>query len=283
MQSKHGDKVGHLIVSIRIYKSMYNNSNKGSFRSRRPEPKEDNQLIYGIRPIMEAILAGKEVDRLFICRGAKGELMGELKELLTQKNIPWTEVPIEKLHRLTRNNHQDVVCYISSITYNSITDIVPFIFEKGEVPLILILDRITDVRNFGAIARTAECSGVHAIVIPSRGAAQVTADAIKTSAGALSKIPICRETNLRKTVDYLKESGIKVVAASEKGVEDYFTGDFTGPLAIVMGSEEDGVSNELIKCADELLRIPLAGTISSLNVSVACGVILYEAIRQRSK
>ena len=151
---------------------MYNNNNKGSFRSRRPEPKEDTQLIYGIRPVMEAIHAGKEIDRMFICRGAKGELMGELKELLKEKNITYTEVPIEKLHRITRNNHQDVVCYISSITYHKLTDIVPFVFEKGQVPLILILDRITDVRNFGAIARTAECSGVHAIVIPGRGAAQ---------------------------------------------------------------------------------------------------------------
>jgi len=262
---------------------MYNNNNKGSFRSRRPEPKEDTQLIYGIRPVMETIHAGKEIDRMFICRGAKGELMGELKELLKEKNITYTEVPIEKLHRITRNNHQDVVCYISSITYHKLTDIVPFVFEKGQVPLILILDRITDVRNFGAIARTAECSGVHAIVIPGRGAAQVTADAIKTSAGALSKIPVCRENHLKQTVAYLQESGIRVVASSEKGSEDYFKSDFSGPLAIIMGSEEDGVSNELIKCADELLRIPLAGTISSLNVSVACGVMLYEAIRQRAK
>lgn len=262
---------------------MYNNNNRGSFRSRRPEPKENDQLIYGIRPVMEAIQAGKEVYRMFICRGAKGELMGELKELLKEKNIPYTEVPIEKLHRITRNNHQDVVCYISSITYHSIADIVPFVFERGETPLILVLDRITDVRNFGAIARTAECSGVHAIVIPSRGAAQVTADAIKTSAGALSKIPVCRETNLRKTIEYLQGSGIRVVAASEKGSNDYFKSDFSGPLAIIMGSEEDGVSNELIRSADELVKIPLAGTISSLNVSVACGVILYEAIRQRSK
>ena len=153
---------------------MYHNNNKGSFRSRRPEPKEDTQLIYGIRPVMEAIHAGKEIDRMFICRGAKGELMGELKELLKEKNITYTEVPIEKLHRITRNNHQDVVCYISSITYHKLTDIVPFVFEKGQVPLILILDRITDVRNFGAIARTAECSGVHAIVIPGRGAAQAS-------------------------------------------------------------------------------------------------------------
>ena len=262
---------------------MYNNNQGSNFRSRRPEQKDDGQLIYGIRPVMEAILAGKEIDRLFICRGAKGELMLELKELLKEKNIDYTEVPVEKLHRLTRNNHQDVVGYISSITYESISNVVPFIFEKGEVPLILLLDRITDVRNFGAIARTAECAGVHAIVIPSRGAAQVTADAIKTSAGALSTIPICREANLRQTVDYLQKSGIRVVAASEKGKDDYFQADFTGPLAIIVGSEEDGIGNDLIKIADDLLKIPLKGTISSLNVSVACGVLLYEAIRQRNK
>lgn len=260
-----------------------NNHRGNNFKSRRPEPKEDGQLVYGIRPVMEAVNAGKEVERLFICRGANGELMTELKDLLKEKNIPWTEVPIEKLHRITRNNHQDVVCYISAITYESITNVVPFVFEKGEVPLILILDRITDVRNFGAIARTAECAGVHAIVIPARGAAQVTADAIKTSAGALSTIPICRENNLKQTVEFLQDSGIRVIAASEKGKDNYFESDFNGPLAIVMGSEEDGVSNDLIRCADELLKIPLMGTISSLNVSVACGVMLYEAIRQRSK
>lgn len=251
---------------------------------RRPEPRreeKDDQLIYGIRAVMEAVNAGKEIERIFITRGAKGELMNSLKALLKEKGIAWQDVPIEKIHRITRNNHQDVVCYISSISYDSITQIVPSLFEKGETPLILVLDRITDVRNFGAIARTAECAGVHAIVIPMKGAAQVTADAIKTSAGALNRISVCRENNLRHTINFLQESGLRVVAASEKGAKNHFEADFTGPLAIVMGSEEDGISNEIIKVSDELLRIPLMGKIGSLNVSVATGIMLFEAIRQR--
>jgi 23S rRNA (guanosine2251-2'-O)-methyltransferase len=249
-------------------------------RDRRPEVKDD-QLIYGIRAVMEAIHAGKEVERLFITRGSGGELMNELKTLLREKNIAWTEVPIEKIHRITRNNHQDVVCFISAISYDSISDVVPAIFEKGETPLLLILDRITDVRNFGAIARTAECAGVHAIVIPLKGAAQVTADAIKTSAGALSKISVCRENSLRRTIDFLQQSGLRVVAASEKGSKNYFEADLSGPMAIVMGSEEDGISNDIIKVSDELVKIPLMGKIGSLNVSVATGVMLFESLRQR--
>ena len=243
---------------------------------------EDLQLVYGIRPVIEAIQAGKEIDRIFITRNSKGELMTELKNLLTEKNIPWQEVPIEKIHRITRNNHQDVVCFISSISYASVANVLPGIFERGETPFILILDRITDVRNFGAIARTAECSGVHTIVIPYRGAAQVTADAIKTSAGALNRIPVCRENNLRETCDYLRQSGLRIIAASEKGKELYYHSDLSGPIAIVMGSEENGISNDIIRTADELVKIPLFGSISSLNVSVATGVLLYEAIRQRN-
>lgn len=249
-------------------------------RERRTEEKDD-QLIYGIRAVMEAVDAGKEIERIFITRGAKGELMNSLKALLKEKGIVWQDVPIEKIHRITRNNHQDVVCFISAISYDSISSVIPALFENGITPLVMILDRVTDVRNFGAIARTAECAGVHAIVIPSKGAAQVTADAIKTSAGALNRITVCREPNLKHVITYLQDSGLRVIAASEKGSKDYFSSDMTGPLAIVMGSEEDGVSNDIIKVSDELLRIPLMGKIGSLNVSVAAGVMLYEAVRQR--
>jgi 23S rRNA (guanosine2251-2'-O)-methyltransferase len=251
-------------------------------RERERSSSSDSQLIYGIRPVMEAILAGKEVDRIFIVRNSEGNLMTELKNLLRERDITWQEVPIEKIHRITRNNHQDVVCYISPVSYASLSNIIPSIFEKGETPFILLLDRITDVRNFGAIARTAECAGVHAIVIPLRGAAQVTADAIKTSAGALNNIPICRESSLRSTIDFLRQSGLRIIAATEKGKENYFKSDFTGPIAIVMGSEEDGVSDDILRTADELVKIPLLGSISSLNVSVATGVLLYETIRQRN-
>jgi 23S rRNA (guanosine2251-2'-O)-methyltransferase len=248
----------------------------------REKSSDDSQLVYGLRAVIEAIHAGKEIDRIYITRNSKSDLMTELKDLLKERNIQYQEVPIEKIHRITRNNHQDVVCYISPVGYASIENLLPSIFEKGETPLVLILDRITDVRNFGAIARTAECAGVHCIVIPFRGAAQVTADALKTSAGALSRIPICRENSLRETMNFLHNSGLKIVAATEKGNSLYFQSDLTGPLAIVMGSEEDGVSNDIIRQADELLKIPILGKISSLNVSVASGVLLYEAIRQRS-
>lgn len=243
---------------------------------------DDSQLVYGIRPVMEAILVGKEIDRIFITRNSNGELMTELKKLLSEREIPWQEVPIEKIHRITRNNHQDVVCFISPVSYASLSNIIPCIFEKGETPFILVLDRITDVRNFGAIARTAECAGVHAIVIPYRGAAQVTADAIKTSAGALNNIPVCRENNFRDTFAFLRQSGLRLIAATEKGKQNYYNTDLKGPLAIIMGSEEDGVSEDVLRAADDLVMIPILGTISSLNVSVASGILLYEVIRQRS-
>lgn len=243
----------------------------------------NNNFIYGIRPVMEAIHAGKEIEKIFITRGARGDLMQELKQLMRENTILYTEVPVEKLNRLTRKNHQDVVCFISSVTYQSIEDIIPAIFEKGETPLILVLDRITDVRNFGAIARTAECAGVHAIVIPAKGAAQINSDAVKTSAGALNSIPVCREKNLRNTLDYLKASGLQLIAATEKTPELVYSIDYTSPSAIIMGSEEDGISSDLLKLADKKIKIPLFGTIESLNVSVACGVVLFEAIRQRGK
>jgi 23S rRNA (guanosine2251-2'-O)-methyltransferase len=242
-----------------------------------------DNFIYGIRPVMEAIHAGKEIEKIYITRGARGDLMQELKQLMREKNILYTEVPVEKLNRLTRKNHQDVVCFISSVTYQSIEDIIPFVFEKGETPLVLILDRITDVRNFGAIARTAECAGVHTIVIPAKGAAQINSDAVKTSAGALNSIPVCREKNLRNTIDFLKGSGLQIVAATEKTSDLVYAVDYSSPTAIIMGSEEDGISSDLLKLADKKIKIPLFGTIESLNVSVACGVVLFEAIRQRQK
>lgn len=249
--------------------------------NQRRESREEGQMIYGLRPVMEALEAGKEIEKIYLGRTARGELMQELKTMLKEREIVWQEVPNERLDKFTRNNHQEVVCFISPVHYFSLSQLVPSIFEKGETPLLLILDRVTDVRNFGAIARTAECAGIHAIVIPNKGAAQVTADAIRTSAGALSRIPVCREVALRNTIKYLQEAGIKVVAATEKGRDYHFQADFTGPLAIVMGSEEDGVSDDIIRTCDEILRIPLLGSVSSLNVSVACGVMIYEAVRQR--
>jgi 23S rRNA (guanosine2251-2'-O)-methyltransferase len=275
---KPGDMAGHTTVCTEF--NFFESMNQGRRLSTRMNS-DQGQMVYGIRPVMEAIEAGKEIEKIYIGRTAKGELMQELKKLLQDRSIVWQEVPREKLDRISRSNHQDVICFISPVHYYSLSQIIPSIFEKGETPLVLILDRITDVRNFGAIARTAECAGVHAMVIPAKGSAQVSADAIRTSAGALSRIPVCREPGLKNTIRFLQESGLKVVAASEKGKDLVYKSDLSGPLAIVMGSEEDGVSDDIIRTCDELLRIPLQGAVSSLNVSVACGVITFEAIRQR--
>jgi 23S rRNA (guanosine2251-2'-O)-methyltransferase len=245
------------------------------------QKKENENMIFGLRPVIEALKAGKEIDRLFVQNGLKNELFGEMMGMLKKHNVLYQYVPLEKLNRLTSKNHQGVVGYISSIEYHKIENVLPEVFEKGRTPLILILDRITDVRNFGAIARTAECSGVDAIVIPTKGAAQINADAIKTSTGALHKIPVCREANLKEVIDYLRESGLQVIACTEKTSDNYYQVDFTLPVAIIMGSEEDGISPEYLKLADSHAKIPLMGEISSLNVSVATGVMLYEVVRQR--
>ncbi len=245
------------------------------------ESRESNQMVFGIRAVIEAIRSGKEIESLYLQRGVGGGLISELKELLGQYNITAQQVPVEKLNRLTQKNHQGAVAFISPITYQRIEDIIPQIFEKGETPLILILDSITDVRNMGAIARTAECSGVHAIVVPAKGSAQINPDAIKTSAGALYKIPVCRHNDFMQTVRFIQESGLQLVCCTEKTTEYIYKPDYTVPTAIVMGSEEDGVRNEIIRIADHLAKIPMHGEIESLNVSVATGIILYEAIRQR--
>jgi 23S rRNA (guanosine2251-2'-O)-methyltransferase len=245
------------------------------------QKKENDSMIFGLRPIIEALKAGKELDRLFVQSGLRNELFTELMSLLKKQNISFQYVPVEKLNRLTSKNHQGVVGYVSTITYQKIQDVLPLIFEAGKTPLILILDRITDVRNFGAIARTAECSGVDAIIIPAKGAAQINADAMKTSTGALHTVPVCREENLKAVLEFLRESGLQVIACTEKTTDMYYQQDYTLPVAIIMGSEENGVSPEYLKMADAHAKIPLLGQISSLNVSVATGVILYEVVRQR--
>ena len=238
-------------------------------------------MVFGIRAVIEAIKAGKEIEALFIQRGLGGGLFLELKALLQEHGISAQQVPVEKLNRITPKNHQGVIGVISPIIYQRIEDIIPQVFEAGKVPLVLVLDSITDVRNMGAIARTAECAGVDAIVIPSKGSAQVTPDAIKTSAGALFKIPVCRHDNLVNTVKFLQESGLQVVCCTEKTNDSIYDVDYTPPTVIIMGSEEDGIRNELIRSAEHLAKIPMFGEIASLNVSVSTAVIVYEAIRQR--
>ncbi len=238
--------------------------------------------IYGIRPTIEAIKSGKELEKIFLQNGLKGDGFRELFNLIKELEIPFQFVPIEKLNRLSRQNHQGVISYVSEITYQQIEDLVPFVFEQGRLPLFLILDRVTDVRNVGSIARTAECAGVDGLIIPARGSAQINSDAIKTSSGALYKLPVVRSQNLKESIQFLKNSGLSIVAATEKAEKEYTTIDFNRPMALIMGSEGEGISEEYLKLTDEVLRIPLLGEIESLNVSVATGVILFETLRQRN-
>lgn len=239
-------------------------------------------MIFGIRAVIEAIEADKEIDKILIRKDLQGDLSKELLALVKTKGLSIQRVPGERLDRYTRKNHQGVIAFLSAITYEHIEDIIPFLYENGKDPFILLLDGITDVRNFGAIARTCEVAGVDAIVIPAKGSVTVNADAVKTSAGALLKIPVCKEQSLTAVIQFLKNSGIKIAAATERGAEEYTKIDYTGPIALVMGAEDTGVSNENLRIVDNLVKIPQFGTIGSLNVSVAAGVLIYEVIRQRN-
>lgn len=247
------------------------------------EKKERNKMIFGVRAVIEAIEAGSSIDKIFIKHDTSGELTGELSRLASQRNIPVQRVPLEKLNRLTRKNHQGVVAFISPVAYYDAEEIVTRLFEEGKTPALMILDGVTDTRNFGAIARTADCAGFHAVIIPDHGSASVTPEAIKTSAGALFHLPVCRTRNLLDTVRILKASGITVFGASEKAAHDYTGADFSVPSAVVMGAEDVGISPRILKECDELVSIPILGSISSLNVSVAAGVIMYEVVKQRQK
>ena len=243
----------------------------------------NSDFVFGIRPVIEAIKSGKEIERILVQKEVGGTIVAELLQLASKHNIPIVKVPVDKLNRITRKVHQGVICYISPVIYASLDNIVTEVYQKGGTPFILVLDRVTDVRNFGAIARSAECMGVQAIVIPSRGSAQINSDAVKTSAGALNYIPVCREDNLKSTLKYLKDNGLKIISCSEKGGGNIDSTDCKGPLALVMGSEEDGISSEYLKLSDEMLKIPITGKIQSLNVSVAAGIMMYEVVRQRGK
>ena len=240
-----------------------------------------SNIIYGIHPVIEALRAGREIEKILLQHNLRSEIVRDLMQLINQAEVPFQSVPVEKLNRLGEMNHQGVVAFMSEVSYMPIENVLPGIFESGRTPLLLILDRITDVRNVGAIVRTAECAGVDAIIVPSRGSAQLNADAVKTSAGALHRVSLCRSPNLKETITFLKQSGITVIAATEHAAELYHKVDFTAPLAIIMGSEEDGVSPEYLKLADAQVKIPLMGEIASLNVSVAAGILLFETLRQR--
>ena len=242
---------------------------------------ERNEFIFGIRAVMEAIEAGKQIDKIFIKKDLSGELATELLELVRRHRIVTQRVPVQRIDKITRKNHQGVVAILSAITYHRLDHLVPALYEDGVLPFIVVLDGITDVRNFGAIARTCECAGVDAIVIPEHGSVSVQADAVKTSAGALLHMPVCRERNTVSAVRLLKDSGYKVVAVTEKADINYTLTDYTCPVALVMGSEDTGISDEVIKLCDTFVSIPMFGHIGSLNVSVAAGVLMYEVVRKR--
>jgi 23S rRNA (guanosine2251-2'-O)-methyltransferase len=243
---------------------------------------EKTDTIYGTRAVIEAIRAGKQIEKIMIQSGLTNDLIKELIYAAKDQKVPYTFVPAEKLKRLSAKNHQGVVCILSSVSYSSLDNIIQKAYDEGREPFLLILDRVTDVRNFGAIARTAECAGVDAIVIGEKGSAPITSDAMKTSAGALNHLPVCREKDLKTTLKSLRESGIKVIACTEKTSKKIFDIEISGPVALIMGSEEDGISDVLLKDADELASIPMKGKIGSLNVSVASGVAIYEVVRRRN-
>lgn len=240
-------------------------------------------MIYGTRAVMEAIAAGKEIEKIMIQSGLSNDLIKELINAAKKNNVPFTFVPAEKLKRMSSKNHQGVICLLAAVSFASLENLIDRAFSEGREPFFLLLDRITDVRNFGAIARTAECAGLDGIVIGEKGSAPITSDAMKTSAGALNHLPVCRERDLKKTLQLLRDSGIRVVACTEKASKNLYEVNLSGPIALIMGSEEDGISDPLLREAEELAKIPMRGKIGSLNVSVAAGVGIYEVVRQRLK
>ena len=237
-------------------------------------------LIFGMHSLLEALEAGREIDKILLKRGLRSEEVSRITALARERTIPLQIVPEERLTRLTRKQHQGVIAFISEIEYTPLETLIPMLYEAGRSPFVLLLDGLTDVRNFGAIARTAECAGVDALIIPERGSVTVTADAIKTSAGALHRLPVCRVSSIMSTVSLLQASGLKIVAASEKARDVYTETELRLPLGLVLGAEDEGVSEEVLRRADHIVRIPQVGAIGSLNVSVAAGILIYEIVRQ---
>lgn len=252
-----------------------------TFKGRKRPQSRTKDMVFGIRAVMEALHAGKEIDKIWIRNNLEGELARELNEVLKGYEIPIQRVPQEKLMRLSSKNHQGVVAFISAITYQKLDQLIPGLYDRGIMPFVVVLDGITDVRNFGAIARSCACAGVHAIVLPQTGSVSVNADAIKTSAGALYHLPVCRERNLKESLHFLQLSGLKLIGASEKADLDYREADYSGPLVLILGSEDQGIAPMHLSLCDEIVKIPVVGQIASLNVSVAGGILMYEALRHR--
>lgn len=242
---------------------------------------EKSDIIFGIYPILEAVKSDQEIDKIYIQKGIENSKIDEILRLLKDKNTSVGEVPVEKLNRLTKGNHQGIVAITSPIEFVTIEDVTEKALAANEAPLFIILDQISDVRNFGAILRTAECTGVDAVIIQKKGGAPVSGDAVKTSAGAIFNIPICKVDHIKDAIFYLKASGITTVAATEKSNTTIYDVDLKRPIAIIMGSEGKGVSKSVLSIVDEKAALPLLGEINSLNVSVACGAVLYEIVRQR--
>ena len=236
--------------------------------------------MYGIRPVIEAIESGKQVERVLLQNGLGSSLLTELRAKMKEHDIPYQYVPVEKLNKMCPGNHQGVVATISAVKYHKFVDMVETL---GEGAVIVLLDHVTDVRNMGAIARTAECTGVGALVVPDHGSAAINEDAIKTSSGALLRLPICREQNMKTVVNLAKQYGYQIVAATEKGSTHYRDVDFRGNTLLILGNEETGISQEMLKMSDVRARLPIVGEVASLNVSVAAGVFMYEALEQKSR
>ena len=242
---------------------------------------DKTQYIYGIHAVLEALEAGKDIDKIFLSKTLNDETAKEIMDRARQLGVPVQRVPVQKIDRITRRNHQGVLAMMAAVTYYRVEDLVPQLFDEGQNPFIIVLDGVTDVRNFGAVARTCECAGVSAIVIPDRESVSVNADAVKTSAGALNYLPVCREHNLVNAVKLLRDSGFRIVGTSDKSQIPYTQGNYTGPVAIVLGAEDKGISPEIMKLCDTQVMIPEFGHINSLNVSVAGGIMIYEVVRQR--
>lgn len=239
-------------------------------------------IIFGVHPILEALHAGKEIEKILILRDGGGFTFREIMQKAKELDIPVQRVPVEKLNRLTRANHQGIIAFASAISFQPLEQVIMDAFERGVSPLVIILDRVTDVRNVGAIARTAECAGASLLIVPAQGSAQFNADAVKTSAGALNHLPVHRSANLKNTLQYLKDSGFSIVAATEHSSELYYNADFSGPVALMLGSEENGISREYMRWVEQKVKIPMTGNTESLNVSVAAGIMIFEVVRQRN-
>lgn len=244
--------------------------------------KPKSSLIFGIHPVNEALRTGKPIEKVLLKQGFRNEVIPGLFPALREQNIPFQYVPAEKLNRLTGGNHQGIIALVSEVEYTELEKLVPLLFEQGKLPALVLLDSITDVRNMGAIARSAECSGIDALIIPAKGSAQINADAVKTSAGALNNIPVCRVNSLEISAKFLHDSGFQLIAATEKAVDFIYKADFTKPVALILGAEDTGIDPRLLKMADVLVKIPMYGSIQSLNVSAAASVLFYEMVRQRN-